>query len=175
MKKQILLLVLTAVLLLIVFPCAGADVDPILLAEPSPYVFGCRNDIFIEFTRQPALSRVASGRTARGYFIVLRAEILFLAEEDWTGLDKSSFVVKHTDPDGRQSFYPLDYAGSMIANLKDSLRTFADPFEFADLKHTNLFFDVEPYTLEGWSLIFRPTQRGAEKPYCEVEIPLKVR
>lgn len=175
MKKQILFLILTAVLILTALPCGAADVDPILLADPNPNVFGCRNDIFIEMTRQPTLSKVASGRTAAGYFIVLRAEILFLAQEDWIGFDKSSFVMKHTDADGKVSYYPLDYAGSMIANLKDSLKTFADPFEFADLKHTNLFFDVPLYTYEGWTFVFRPTQRGEKSPYCEVEIPLKVR
>lgn len=173
MKRVLCLMIV--VFLMVIIPCTGADVDPILLNEPNPNVFGCRNDIFIELTRQPMLSKVASGRMASGYYIVLRAEILFLVENEWIGIDKSSFMMKHTNEDGTQRLFPLDYAGSMIANLKDSLKTFADHYKFADLKHTNLFFDVEPYTQTGWSLVFRPTERGGKTPYCEVEIPIKVK
>ena len=63
----------------------------------------------------------------------------------------------------------------MIANLKDGWYTFAEPYDFTDLRNTNLIFDVIPYNYEGWTFVFRPTERGAASPYCEIEIPLKVR
>ncbi len=174
MRKQLLFLLL-ALIAATSLPCTAADVDPILLNEPNPYVFGCRNDIFIELTQQPALSKVASGRTAPDYFIVFKAEILFLVEKSWNGIDKSSFSVKHTTNDGHHTYYPLDYATTMIANLKNGWHTFAEPYDFTDLRNTNLIFDVVPYSFEGWSFVFRPTERGSSTPYCEIEIPLKVR
>lgn len=174
MKRKImfLMLILSAVTVL---SCQAAEIDPILLNEPNPYVFGCRNDIFIELTQQPHLSKVASGRTAPDYFIYFRAKILFLADGSWNGIDKKSFAIKHTTHDGHHTYYPLDYATTMIANLKDGWYTFAEPYDFTDLRNTNLIFDVIPYSYEGWTFVFRPTERGAASPYCEIEIPLKVR
>ncbi|MBQ6502580.1 MAG: hypothetical protein IJI57_01540 [Flexilinea sp.] len=175
MKRFLLLLLLMVAAITVVSPCHAAEIDPILLNEPNPYVFGCRNDVFIELTQQPYLSKVASGRTAADYFIYFRAKILFLVEGSWNGIDKSSFEIKHTTADGHHTYYPLDYAVTMIANLKDGWHTFAEPYDFTDLRNTNLIFDVVPYSYEGWSFVFRPTERGSATPYCEIEIPLKVR
>lgn len=174
MKKSYIILSFLLAILFSVFCNASAQVDPILLDEPNENVFGCKNDIFIELTKAPTISKVASGRATSDFYILMQAEILFLIDVTWNGLDKSSFSLKWIDRDGNVSFFPLDYAVSMISNLKVSWYAFSEPFDFTDLRLTNLVFEVTPYSFEGWSLIFRPTERGAENAYCEIEIPLKV-
>lgn len=173
MKKYFLSLLLSVVILLSAISCAAEKVDPILLDEPNEAVFGCKNDIFIELTKPVSISKVASGRTATDYYIIMEAEILFLIDGRWNGIDRSSFTLKHTDNEGAITVYPLNYAISMMANQKVTWHVFSEPYEFTDLHHTNLIFNV-PYLLEGWSLLFRPTERGSNTPYCEIEIPLKV-
>ena len=175
MKKCLPVLFFIAVILLSVISCGAADIDPILLNQPNDNVFGCKNDVFIELTSQPTIGKVASGRSTKNNFIVLQAEILFLIENTWNGLDKNSFAVKHTDSDGNEEVFPLNYAISMMANQKVSWYTFSEPFKFTDLRHTNLVFEVTLNTTEGWALIFIPTERGSESSYCNIEIPLKVR
>lgn len=175
MKKQIILLMLLAVTLFSMLPCEAADVDPILVYAPNEKVIGCKNDIFLELTQNPTLSKVASGRTAKNYFIYFTAEILFLLENSWAGIDKDSFILTHTDAEGNVETYTLNYAVTMIANLKNGWHIFGDTYHFTDLRRTYLIFDVVPYTYDGWTFVFRPTERGAEKYYCKVEIPLTVR
>ena len=174
MKKTFVIMILLTAVLMTVLPCAASDIDPILLNEPNENVFGCRNDIFIELVAQPMISKVASGRTASDYYILLQAEILFLVDGTWNGLDRGSFVVKRVDEKGDAQEYPLNYAISMMTNQKVAWYTFSQPYKFTDLRYTNLVFDV-PYALDGWTLLFRPTERGSKDPYCEIEIPLNVR
>ena len=175
MKKCLLVIFFLTVILSSSLLCSAANVDPILLNEPNENVFGCKNDVFIELVSQPTIGKVASGRSTQNYYIVIHAEILFLIENTWNGLDKTSFAVKHTDPDGNEELFPLNYAISMMANQKVSWFTFSEPYKFTDLRHTNLIFEVTSGSTEGWTLIFLPTERGANSPYCDIEIPLKVR
>ena len=173
MKKCYLILFLSAMILVSAITCAAEKVDPILLNEPNEAVFGCKNDIFIELTKPVSISKVASGRTAADYFIIIEAEILFLIDGRWNGIDRNSFTLKHTENDGTTTIFPLNYAVSMMANQKVTWHIFSEAYEFTDLHHTNLIFNV-PYLLEGWSLLFRPMERGSNAPYCEIEIPLQV-
>ena len=174
MRKPFILLLLLAVTFLSMLPCGAADVDPILVYAPNEKVIGCKNDIFLELTQNPTLSKVASGRTAKNYFIYFTAEILFLPETSWNGIDKNSFILTRTDAEGNVETYTLNYAVTMMANLKNGWHIFGDTYHFTDLRKTYLIFDVVPYAYDGWTFIFQPTERGAEKPYCKVEIPLKV-
>ncbi|MBR6090030.1 MAG: hypothetical protein IKP86_08865 [Anaerolineaceae bacterium] len=171
-KNCLMLLFLTALLFLPGISEA-AEIDPILLDEPNEKVFECGNDIFIEFTALPTISKTANGRTTSEFFVILRAEILFLADKTWYGIDKDSFSLKFTDADGCESFFPLNYAISMMANQKSSWDPFWVPYDFADLRFTNLIFTVPANAAEGWTLMFSPKERGADSPYCEIEIPLK--
>ncbi|MBQ6343416.1 MAG: hypothetical protein IJI41_09855 [Anaerolineaceae bacterium] len=175
MKKYTVFFVFILLVLCTVLPAsAQIAIDPILLNEPNEKVFGCKNDIFLEITQKEIISKVASGRTAPDYFILFAVEVLYLREESWNGIDRDSFVLRHTDADGKQTVYPLNYAISMIANLKVTWPLFSEALDFTDLRHTNLVFNV-PYVLDGWSLIFRPKERGAAAPYCEIIVPLNVR
>ena len=61
-----------------------------------------------------------------------------------------------------------------FGNLKNGWNTLSDPLFFTSLSTINLVFDVVPTAKEGWTLLFRPTERGKDSPYCEVEIPLTV-
>ena len=169
-------------LLLVIMICfsavpAMADdyVDPILLDAPHPDVYGCENDIFIKLTSNPTIDKTASTRYTNNYFIEFKMEILYLLEESWNGMEKTSFSIKHTDPDGVETWYPLNYAISMMSNLKNSWFTLEEPYEFADLRLINLIFEVIPYTKEGWTFVFRPTARGSLTPYCEIDVPLVIK
>lgn len=175
MKKCVYCLLITLVLLSVVAACSADEyVDPILLNEPNPNVFSCKNDIFIEIASSPTIGKTASTRYTNNFFIEFKAEILFLLEESWSGIDRTSFSLKHKNADGVETSYPLNYAITMMANMKNSWFTFAEPYDFADLRYTNLIFEVVPYDLEGWTFVFRPTERGASEPYCEVTVPLVI-
>ena len=174
MKKTSILLFILDGLLSAVIPCC-AQIDPILINEPNPKVFDCKNDIFFEFLETPVIDRSTSGRTARGFFLMFKAEILFLAERGWDGIDKNSFSVKHTGKDGTEEVFPLDFATSMFINLRHGWKTFSDRLFFTSLTSYFLVFDVGIYSQEGWTLLFRPTERGKITPYCEVEIPISFR
>ena len=173
MKKTIFILLCLFVLLITVTVCLADEyVDPILLTDPHPNVFSCKNDIFIEIPARPTIGKTASMRYTNKFFIEFKAEILFLLEESWNGIDRTSFSLKYTNADGVETSYPLDYAISMMSNMKNSWFTFAKPYEFADLRFTSLIFEVDPYDTQGWTFVFRPTERGSNVPYCEVSIPL---
>ena len=175
MKKLPIVFIFILLVLAAVLPVSSQSaIDPILINKPHEKVFGCKNDIFLEITQKEIISKVASGRTAPDYFILFSVEVLYLREESWNGIDRSSFVLRHTDKDGKQTEYPLNYAISMISNLKVTWPLFSESLDFTDLRHTNLVFNV-PYVLDGWSLIFRPTERGAGTPFCEIIVPLNVR
>ncbi|GAP39686.1 hypothetical protein [Flexilinea flocculi] len=174
MKGKIILVILLVALLVSVIPCL-ANVDPILLDEPNDNVFGCNNDIFIELMEKPTIGKSTSGRTAVENYLYFKTEILFLADRKWTGLDKKSFSIKNIDENGKEEFYPLDYAVTMLTNLKNGWNTLSDPLFFTSLSTINLVFDVVPTAKKGWTLLFLPTERGNDSPYCEVEIPLVVK
>lgn len=175
MKKGFLLFILVLIVFSLALPCMAYQiVDPILLNEPNEKVFGCKNDIFIEILQKEIISKVASGRTAAEYFILFPVEVLFLVDDTWEGIDRTSFSLKLTDQDGKETFYPLNYAISMMSNQKVHWPLFSKPLKFTDLRLTNLVFNV-PYVLDGWTLVFRPTARGNSAPYCEIDIPLNLR
>ncbi len=172
--KRILFLLLCTVFLLTAIPCL-AEIDPILLDEPNERVFGCNNDIFIELLENPAISNSTSGRIAANNYLYFKTKILFLVNTKWNALDKQSFSLKFIDEDGDESFYQLDYAMTMLTNVKNGWNTLSDPLSFPSLSTINLVFDVIPTAKESWTLLFRPTNRGNETPYCEVEIPLTIK
>ena len=174
MKQFYLVLTVLIIMITAAVPCS-ADIDPILLDEPHDAVFGCRNDIFIEFLSEPVISPTVSGRRAVDNYLFFRIEMLFLAERSWNGIDKSSFSVKHTGADGTQQEFPLDYAASTIMNLRQNLKTISDTISVASLSYYILVFDVNIIDREGWSFVFRPAERGSRDIYCEIEVPLKVR
>lgn len=152
-----------------------ADIDPILIDAPHENVFGCKNDIFIELMEKPSIGKSTSGRTAVDNYLYFKTEILFLANDKWDGIDKSSFAVRRVDEDGNTEDYPLDFAITTLTNLKNGWNLLSDGLYFTSLSTINLVFDVIPTAKDGWSLIFRPTERGARSPYCEIEIPLTIR
>ena len=152
-----------------------ADIDPILIDAPHENVFGCRNDIFIELMEKPSIGKSTSGRTAVDNYLYFKTEILFLANYTWDGIDKNSFTVRRVDEEGNTEYYPLDFAITTLTNLKNGWNLLSDGLYFTSLSTINLVFDVIPTAKDGWTFIFRPTERGARSPYCEIEIPLTIR
>lgn len=175
MKKALFSLISGIIFLITLLPCLADDIDPILLNKPNDAVFGCRNDIFFEFLDDAVISNTIGGRLAEEYYLYFKAEILFLAEESWSGIDKSSFSVQHIAADGSREIFPLDYAITMVTNLRYEWKTLSDRLYFTSLTHYYFVFDVPTMEPDGWTLLFRPTRRGGDTPYCEIEIPLKVR
>ncbi len=166
---------LTALLMFAAIPCS-ANIDPILLDEPNDAVFSCKNDIFIEFMNDPVFLKTLGERRAEGNYLVFRIEMLFLIEARWSGIDRFGFSVEHVDGNGTKEVYPLDYATSMITNLKYDTRTFSDPISFASLFNYYLVFDVPSTDRAGWTFVFEPKARGRETdPYCEIRVPLTIR
>ncbi len=174
MKKFSILLFFGIIFLITLLPCS-ADIDPILLNKPNDAVFGCRNDIFFEFLDDAVISKTVCGRVTDAFYLYFKAEILFLVEESWDGIDKSSFRLRHISQDGTQETYPLDYAITMNTNLRYEWKTLSDRLYFTSLTPYYLVFKVPSMVTVGWTLLFSPTQRGGTTPYCEIEIPLKVR
>lgn len=174
MKTRLLIPILFFLLFVCLSPCC-AQVDPILIDHPHPNVFDCNNDIFIEFNTNPSMIQSTSGKVAKGSFILFDTKILFLVDTTWDGIDKSSFTVIRTAEDGSRESYPIDYVTSMMLNLRHSQKTFSDPMKYTSLTSYFLIFDVDSYKRDGWSLLFRPTERGSGTPYCEVEIPLSLK
>lgn len=174
MKYFYLILSILVIMTAAAVPCT-ADIDPILLNEPNDAVFECGDDIFVEFLSEPMLTPTLSGRRAVNNFLFFRMEMLFLADASWNGIDKTSFSVKHTAPDGTEEIYPLDYASTMIGNLKQDLKTLSDTISTTSLFYYNLVFDVNETDRDGWSFLFQPKERGEQTAFCEIEIPLTVR
>lgn len=172
MRKVLFSLLLGVLAFAAVFPCA-ADVDPILLDQPNSRVFECSEDLFFEVLTDPVIDSSTGGRLAENYFLFLKAEFLFLEETPWNGLDKNSFMLKHTAADGAEERYPLNYMMTAMLGMKNGWKTLSDQLSFASLLSLNLVFDVPVKTRQGWTLVFRPAERGG-KPACEVEIPLRV-
>ena len=168
-RKDLFLLIL-----IIVFgaalPAAAADVDPILLDRPSSLVFECGENLFFEVLVNPVIEYSTGGRHAENQFFFLTAELLFLEDRAWDGLDKSGFVLKHTTSKGEE-LYPLNYMMTMMLGLKNRWKTISDPLVFGDLLKMTLVFDVQTLDRNGWSLLLNLAERG-RTPVCEVEVPL---
>ena len=153
--------------------CFSEDVDPILIDKPSEYVFECGDNIFFEIISNVVIDKTASGRYTDDYYLTFSAEILFLEDEPWKGIDKESFVLRFVDAEGNGSEYPLNYMMTNMAGMKNSWNTFSDTLKFAELRKVSLIFDVNRTEKRGWSLLFRPAERGGEA-VCELEIPLRI-
>lgn len=171
MKKHLLLLILLT--LLAVIPAAGADVDPILIDKPNFLVHECSKDLFFEVLVDPVIDYNTGDRNAEDLFFFLTAELLYLRDEPWNGLDKSSFVLKRTLSDGTEELYPLNYMMTMMFSMKNGWKTLSDDLAFPRLLKMVLVFDVKTQDRKGWSLIVSPAERGGEAE-CEIEVPLWV-
>ena len=174
MKQIFPILTVLIILITAAAPCA-AYIDPILLNEPNDAVFGCKNDIFIEFMNSPVITASLGGRRAADNYLFFQIEMLFLVDDTWNGIDKTSFTVRHTGPDGTQEEFPLAYAARMITNLKQNMRILSDKIAFTSLYNYILVFNVTSTDREGWTLLFRPSERGDRDSYCEIEVPLTIR
>ena len=173
--KKLLFIFLLLLLLCAALPCGAqiSKVDPILLTTPNPWVFECTDDLVLELLVQPTIDTNTGGRYAENYFLFLTVEFLYLQEIPWNGLDKSSFVLKHTDTAGKVVTHPLNYMMTSMMSLKNNWDTLSFQLVHPTLLKINLVFDIPSIEENGWSLLFRPAQRGSS-PECEVEIPLKI-
>lgn len=172
MKKVLLFFILIA-LFLTALPCF-ADVDPILIKRPNPGVYECTEELVIEMLVEPIIVYSTGNVIADNYFFVLTIEFLYLQDYPWNGLDKSSFLLRHQTIDGREEIIPLNYMMTSNLAIKNGWKTMADKYVLGTLVKMNLVFDVKTNDKSGWTLIFRPAERG-DDPSCEVNIPLHVR
>lgn len=173
MKKYIFLTIIPILVLMAVFSCSASDIDPILLDEPSSIVHECGENLFLEIPGKAAIENVFGGRYAKGYFLFFSAEFLFLEDSVWNGMDKNSFVLKHTGNDGSEEFFALNYMMTSMMSTQNGWKTLSDTYSFGRLVPMYLVFTVPMKTNQGWSLIFQPAERGGTAS-CSVEIPLKV-
>lgn len=173
MKRTLLMIIVSVLILLTVLPCGA--IDPILLDEPNENVFGCENDIFIELMEKASIGKNTAGRNAVDNFLYVKTEVLFLADETWNGIDKNSFKLRHTAEDGTTEEFPLNFAITTLSNLRNGWASLAEGMYFTSLSTINLVFDVNITDKEGWTLLFSPSERGSGKVYCDMEIPLPVK
>lgn len=175
MKRNRYVIILWAVLFFIGQACFGQDIDPILLDKPSRFVFDCDNNIFIEVTSKGSITYGIAGRhNPNGKpYLFFEAEVLYLEEGIWDGLAKESFVLKHVDAKGNEKLFPLDYVMTVMMGMKNGWKTISDDFMLGELRLVDLVFEIDKFEPTGWSLLFRPAERGKEM-ICEVEVPLKV-
>lgn len=173
--KKLLFMILLPLLLCAALPCGAqiSKVDPILLTTPNPWVYECTEDLVLELLVQPTIDRTTGGRYAENYYLFMTVEFLYLKEFPWNGMDKSSFVLKHTDPAGEVVTYPLNYMMTSMLAMKNNWDTLSFQLAMPTLLKINLVFDIPEIDENGWSLLFRPAQRGGNAE-CEVEIPLKI-
>lgn len=149
------------------------DIDPILLDKPSPIVHECSENMYIEVPRNAWISYNLGDVHAENYFFIVKTEVLYLEEGIWDGIDESSFILKHTDADGEEELFTLNYMATARESLINEWATMSEPLFFGWLLPINLVFDVTVNNNKDWSLIFRPSERGGA-PVCEIEIPLRV-
>ena len=151
----------------------AADIDPILIDKPSPIVYECSRNMYIEIPRYGTIYYTIDDIDAEVYFLLLKAEVLYLEEGIWDGIDKSSFILKHKNAEGQEDLFQLNYMMTARESLVNEWPTISEPLFFGWLLPINLIFDIPTGDNKGWSLIFRPAERGGD-PVCEIEIPLKV-
>ena len=171
--KKIFLITIVLLAAVIGLPCS-AEIDPIMKDKPSPIVFECNEDLFIEIPDMASIIYTIGDARAENYFLRLRAEVLYAGEGTWDGLDSSSFQLKYTDTEGNVTYYDLNYMMTAREGLINEWPTMSDPLFLGWLLPLRLVFDVDSMNYKSWSLIFRPAERGG-KPVCEIEIPFKVR
>ena len=173
MKKSLITLLAIFMILTVFMTCSAVDIDPILLDKPSYLVHECNEDLFFEVLVDPVIDYMTCGRHAKDQFLIMTGEFLYLGEGTWHGLDKNSFELKHIRQDGTEEFFQLNYVMTVMAAMKNGWLTLSDSLPFATLIKLNLIFDVNTLDKKGWTLIFRPAERGGEAA-CEIEIPLRV-
>ena len=173
--KKLLFVFLLILVLCAAVPCGAqiSKVDPILLTTPNPWVYECTDELVLELLVAPTIEFSTGGREAENYFFFFTVEFLYLQDWPWNGLDKSSFMLKHTGEDGSEELIPLNYMMTSMLGLKNHWKTMADPLKLGALIKLELVFDVDTRDENGWSLLFRPAERGGS-PACETEIPLMI-
>lgn len=171
--KKLLTVLFLLISALSTFAVCSADVDPILIDKPSPIVFECGDDYFLEIPNGAVIEYSLGGRRADDYYLFISTEFLFLGETTWKGMDKSSFVLKHSVSGSGEETYPLNYAMTSMMSMRSGWKTLSDSLTFATLVPMYLVFDIPTNNRQGWSLIFQPAERGGTA-VCEVEIPLRI-
>ena len=173
--KKLLFVFLLSLLLCTALPCAAqiSKVDPILLTTPNPWVYECTDELVLELLVAPVIEYSTGGKDAENYFFFFTVEFLYLQDRPWNGLDKNSFMLKHTGSDGSAEIIPLNYMMTSMMSLKNHWKTMADPLQLGSLIKLELVFDVDTMDQNGWSLLMRPAERGSY-PVCEMEIPLTI-
>lgn len=171
--KKILFFFILIPLFMLVLPCF-ADVDPILIKKPNPWVYECTEELVIEMLVEPIIVDSTGNVIADDYFFVFTVEFLYLQDNPWNGIDKDSFLLKHETGDGRVEVIPLNYMMTSMLGIKNGWKTLADQYELGTIVKMNLVFDVKTNDKNGWTLIFRPAERGGTAS-CELNIPLHVR
>lgn len=151
----------------------AVDIDPIMIDKPSPIVYECSRNMFIEVPRNAWISYNLSDIHAENYFFIVKTEVLYLEEGIWDGIDENSFLLKHINAEGEEDLFSLNYMMTARESLINEWATISEPLFFGWLLPINLVFDVPVNNNKDWSLIFQPSERGGE-PVCEIEIPLKV-
>lgn len=173
LKKTLGTLIFLILVLISFIPASGVDVDPILIDKPNFLVQECSEELFFEVLVDPIIAYNTGGRKAEDLFFFLTAELLYLRDDPWKGLDKGSFTLKRTLSDGTEEYYPLNYMMTMMLSLKNGWKTLSDELAFPRLLKMTLVFDVKTLDKKGWSLIVAPAERGGEAA-CEIEVPLRV-
>lgn len=174
MKKKTFIVLFILIIFAGLRAAFAADIDPILLDKPSPYVLECSENLFFEVLTDPIIEYNTGGRKAKELFLFFNAEFLFLEDAPWSGLDKNSFELVHIRQDGEEERFQLNYMMTSMMALKNGWLTFSDTLFFGTLLPLNLVFDVNTLDKSGWRLIFRPAERGGT-PACEIEIPLQIK
>ncbi|MBQ4512329.1 MAG: hypothetical protein II969_05010 [Anaerolineaceae bacterium] len=165
--------------LFLLFPCgvsAQKNLDPILVDQPSPYVFECKNDIFLEISTQAVVGNVVAQRVAKFTYMSMTVKVLYLAEQEMQGLDKESFTLVHTSEDGSKTKYPMNFAISMIATRnKANHVSFGQTLKLPTYWTFDLVFDIDTLDKKNWELVFTPMPRGGGEAYCEIVVPFTAR
>lgn len=153
------------------FASSRAQIDPILIDEPNDKVFQCGELLFIELPEPAKINYSVAGRSGNNFFLSLKTEVLFLEQDGWNGLDKSSFVLIHTDEEDTEIRYPLNLVVTSLASLQYGWKSLSAPLYHTSLTKYILVFDITKAETSNWSLLFRPAERGGQA-YCEIKIPL---
>lgn len=172
--RYIIKSILFFITVLFISPAVYSATDPIFLDEPSEKVFECGNNFFLEIIDQPTISKFVAARTAKDNYLFFTVEILYLSDQTWKGMDKTSFILRHQTDDEEEEF-PLDYATTMILNRTKKSSLLSGTLEMPSLWTIGLVFNVTGNDPNNWSLIVTPKERGAEETLCSVTIPLSVR
>ena len=171
--KKIFGLVFIILMILGIHTAYALDIDPILADKPNLSVYECSGNMYMEIPGTAYIFNSIGEVNAGNYFFFVKAEVLYLEDGIWDGIDESSFVLKHINGEEQEELFPLNYMMTARESLVNEWPTFSEPLFFGWLLPINLVFDVPDDPSGGWSLLFRPAERGGS-PVCEIEIPLKV-